>query len=293
MLRSYVEKGGDVLWVGKDLATALRAGGLLGRELQVTEAAGDYSLISRVELTHPLFAPFADARYADFTKIHFWHHRQIKWQPGADELPALNVLAAFDDGDPYLLEQPLGKGAIRLMTSGWQPADSQLALSSKFLPILEEMIRRKDAVAVGAQYAVGDAISVPTAARTESAQIVDPAGKTTPLAGAATFAGTDRPGIYHFQFSGQDVPMAVNVAPTESLTKTVPLEDLEQWGVKFTSPEAVQAALEQERILRNNELENRQKYWRWLLLGVLGLLALETALAGRLSRGATPEGAAT
>jgi hypothetical protein len=295
VLRSYVENGGDVLWVGRDLATAQRAGVLLGRELQVTEATGDYSLISRVELTHPLFAPFADARYADFTKIHFWHHRQIKWQPsaGSNELPALNVLAAFDDGDPYLLEQPLGKGTIRLMTSGWQPADSQLALSSKFLPILEEMIRRKDAVAIGAQYSVGDAITVPATARAGDARIVDPSGKATSLAEAATFAGTDRPGIYHLQISGQNIPVAVNLAPSESLTKPVPLEDLEEWGVKFTSPESVQAAIEQERILRNNELENRQKYWRWLLLGVLGLLALETALAGRLSRGAIKEGAAT
>jgi len=47
------------------------------------------------------------------------------------------------------------------------------------------------------------------------------------------------------------------------------------------------------RFMRNNELENRQKFWRWLVVGVLGLLALETALAGRLSRGAITEGAAT
>ena len=237
----------------------------------------------------------ADARYADFTKIHFWHHRQIKWpkSAGSNELSALNTLAAFDSGDPYILEQPLGKGIIRLMTSGWQPTDSQLALSSKFLPILEEMVRRRDAVAIGAQYSVNDPITVPAAARVGSAQIVDPAGKTTPLAAATTYAGTNQPGVYHLKLNGQDIPLAVNIAAEESLTKPVPLEDLEQWGVKFTSPETVQAAVEQERIQRNNELENRQKYWRWLLLGVLGLLALETALAGRLSRGAITEGAAT
>ncbi len=113
------------------------------------------------------------------------------------------------------------------------------------------------------------------------------------MAGARAFADTDQPGIYDIKLDGADIPVAVNVAPEESLTKAVPLEDLEEWGVKFTSPESVEAALEQERILRTNELENRQKYWQWLILGVLGLLALETALAGRLSRGAIKEVAAT
>jgi hypothetical protein len=61
----------------------------------------------------------------------------------------------------------------------------------------------------------------------------------------------------------------------------------------LTSPELTQKLAEQQRILLNNELENRQKAWRWLLLGVLGLLAVETALAGRLSRGASQKGAAT
>jgi hypothetical protein len=32
------------------------------------------------------------------------------------------------------------------------------------------------------------------------------------------------------------------------------------------------------------EWENRQKLWRWLIVGVLGLLAAETALAGHLAR---------
>jgi hypothetical protein len=30
-------------------------------------------------------------------------------------------------------------------------------------------------------------------------------------------------------------------------------------------------------------LENRQKLWRWLIVGVLAVLVLETALAGRLA----------
>ena len=44
-----------------------------------------------------------------------------------------------------------------------------------------------------------------------------------------------------------------------------------------------------ERHLRTIELENRQKMWRWMIVGVLGLLAAETALAGRLAHRALKE----
>ena len=40
---------------------------------------------------------------------------------------------------------------------------------------------------------------------------------------------------------------------------------------------------EQRRQLQIVELENRQKLWRWLIVGVLGLLVVETALAGHLA----------
>jgi hypothetical protein len=40
------------------------------------------------------------------------------------------------------------------------------------------------------------------------------------------------------------------------------------------------------------EVEQRQKLWRWLIVAALGVLLLETLIAGRLSR-ATPSHAAS
>ena len=289
-LREYAQGGGTVLWVGKDVAAVEGAGALVGRDLKATEASGDFALIGRVVGGHPLFAPFADARYGDFTKIHFWHHRTVK---EAEDAGGWTVLAWFDGGDAYLLEQTLGKGVVRLMTSGWQPGDSQLALSSKFVPLMEEMVRRKDALVVGSQYAVGDVIAAPVEGG--DVQVKGPDGKITQLSAGGRFSGADKPGIYHLLVGGaggQDVALAVNLASEESRTMPVAAQELEQWGVKFTDLRTERALAEQERFLRNNELENRQKFWRWLLLGVLGLLAVETALAGRLSRGGTTKRAA-
>jgi hypothetical protein len=192
-----------------------------------------------------------------------------------------------------LIEQPVGKGVIRLLTSGWQPVESQIALSaSKFVPLMEEMVRRKDAIVVGSQYVVNDAIALPKV-DSGTIQIKDSAGKTSQIASNTAFTGADKPGIYHLLANGQDVPLAVNVAPEESRTVPQVAEDLEQWGVKFTNAELEKSLAEKEKFLRNSELENRQKSWRWLLISVLGLLAVETALAGRLSRSAIKERTAT
>ncbi len=34
-------------------------------------------MLSEIAFDHPLFAPLAGAQYSDFTKIHFWKHRQF------------------------------------------------------------------------------------------------------------------------------------------------------------------------------------------------------------------------
>jgi hypothetical protein len=64
-------------------------------------------------------------------------------------------------------------------------------------------------------------------------------------------------------------------------------EDLERWGAKVGKPASADEIAARDRRLKSAELENRQKLWRWLILGVLGLLAVETALAGRLAKRTT------
>ena len=291
-LRQFAEAGGDVLWVARDVAGAEKAGQLIGQTLQAKEAGGDFSLIGRVETGDPLFAPFADARFADFTKIHFWHHRTVKWE-GAN---GPRILAWFDGGDPFLIEQAIGKGRVRVMTSSWQPSDSQLALSSKFVPLMDEMVERKDAVLGETQYAVGDTLALPAAAGNSAPRVmIAPDGKQTELGQAATaFAGADQPGIYRLNVDGKETPIAVNVSPDESHTAPVmgPAEQLAQYGVNLGKPQDAKELAAQERRLLTAELENRQKLWRWLIVGVLGLLAVETALAGRLARRALRQAAA-
>ena len=240
------------------------------------------SLVSRVEVDHPLFAPFADPRFGNFSKIHFWKHRRLT-------LPAASparTIARFDNGDPFLLEQPIGKGRLLVMTSGWQPADSQLALSTKFVPLIEGLLRRPDRAEFAADYAVGDPIPLPAAAPGEPWRVVTtPEGKQVNLLGdAARFDATTAPGIYRTTVTGEEVPVAVNLSPEESRTAPLTVEDLERWGAKVGTPATPAEIVTRQQQLQRAELENRQKLWQWLIVGVLVLLAAETFVAGRLVR---------
>src|SRR5260221_4371560 len=78
-LRRFAQAGGDVLYVLQDVSAVKTAAELLDeKDLKIEESpARDFSLLGRVDTRHPLFAPFADARFGDFTKIHFWKHRRM------------------------------------------------------------------------------------------------------------------------------------------------------------------------------------------------------------------------
>ena len=286
-LRKHVQVSGDVLWVVRDAqaASGARLAQIMGgAPPQMKEAAGrDFALISRVEFDHPLFAPLADPRFSDFSKVRFWKHRIVK----LDERPGLRVLARFDSGDPFLIEQSIGRGRLLIATAGWHPADSQLALSTKFVPLIEGLLRRRDAVTVQSQHIVGEPIALPApTTQPQPRMLIDPDGHQIRIAdGATTFDGVDRPGIYRLTAPGQEMQLAVNVAPDESRTAPIAVEELEQWGVRLSSSLASTGELvTQQRNLQKIELENRQKLWRWIVLGVIGLLAAETLLAGRLAR---------
>ena len=63
-------------------------------------------------------------------------------------------------------------------------------------------------------------------------------------------------------------------------------------ALRPANPDTNAQATEKQKRLRSTELENRQKLWQWLIVIVLGLLGLETVLAGRLARRSPQEKAA-
>lgn len=281
-LRKFVESGGRLLYVLKGVSTGQSAAKLVQIDaVEIEEAANkNYVLLGRIAFDHPLFTPFADPRFSDFTKIHFWKHRRLKL--GHDTRS--RVIAAFDNGDPFLVERTIGQGTVFLMTSGWQPADSQLALSTKFVPLVTNFIDPNVRAAQKNGYAVLEPIELPKTTDKSRRAVIQPAGNKIELAnGATTFDAAGEPGIYRLMAGGEELAVAVNLDADESRTAPLAVEDLEHRGARLgTQPPAEELAT-QERQMRIVELENRQKLWRWLIVGVLGILVVETALAGRLA----------
>jgi hypothetical protein len=282
-VRRFAEQGKGVLIVINDASMGPTLENVAGLG-KVTVAEGHdrtYSMLAQIDFGHPLFAPFADPRYSDFTKIHFWKHRAIELEPSA----GAHVLARFDGGDLALAEIPRDKGRIWVLASGWRPEDSQLALSSKFVPLLYAMLEQSG---VGReqrwQYAVGDAVTI--AAGSTNVTIRRPDASEVQLAVGEPFAGTDQPGIYTATSAQSSMAFAVNLAPEESRTAPLPLEELERLGLPLQQPPQTSPREAQRRKehLQAVQLENRQKLWRWLIVGALVVLMLETWLAGRATR---------
>lgn len=282
-LRAEVEAGRTLVFVPRSAASAATLGALTGREaisLLETKPAS-YAMFGEIDFQHPLFAPFAEPRYSDFTKIHFWQYRKL--DPAA--LPGARVIAKFDSGDPALLELPLGKGKVYVLTSGWHPDDSQLAVSSKFVPLLWSLLEQSGGVASFAtQYAIGERVTLP--AGVAASGVVGPDGRTSALvAGAGEFAATAQPGIYTLTGGTKPQRFAINLEANESRTAPLSNDDLEQLGVPVARPKADVAALvENKTLLQGIEAENRQKLWRWFIAATLAVLLFETALAGWTAR---------
>ena len=291
-LKGFLTRGRSVLVVLTDDTAGEMLRRLFDAEgIEVAEAASrDYAILGRIEFTHPLFAPLADPGVNDFSKIHFWRHRRVD----LSQAPDVAVLARFDDGDPALFEKRVGRGRLVVLTSGWYPSDSQWARSSKFPPLLSRLLELSGVPdVVSSQYTVGDLVTL-NATQSEASTIPD-AGQTPGSVGrpdgtelenwppGRQFDGTDSPGVYRWSHAGQLRQFAVNVPAEETRTAPLDPEELQRGGALLGAHASRAELVEQHRQMRNAELEGRQKLWRWLIVAAMGVLAVETWLAGHLA----------
>ncbi len=271
-LRLGAEAGGTVFLVmsgpgsTETLGTLLETAGLKSQE----SIPGQFALLGEMESRHPLFAPFSDPRFADFTKIRLWKHRKLD----LSTVPNARVLIRLDDGNPALIEVPVGRGRVLAWTSGWHTDDTQWPLSTKFVPFLLSLLEYSGALpaASSGQTWVGDALTLPALQTPAERRLRFPNGReqVTPP-GETRFTDTLAPGIYSLSGSSSATAFAVNLDPSESRTVPMATDDLERLGVPLARPEtqAADAVVRREE-LHASEAEARQKLWRWFLGATLG-----------------------
>lgn len=292
-LRDYIADGGTVLFAGESpddytrLFTQLGMAPITVREGEVD----DYRMLTSIEYSHPFFAPLSDSRFSDFTKVRFWNYRIVS----LEGIPSSTALARFDNGDAAVIESRIGEGRLIMLTSGWHPRDSQLAVSTKFVPMLNGLV--DELAGIGeyrTSFLVGERVPLAEfrASADELTAIELPSGEQVAVEDDMnSFSDTVTPGLYTLISNGSkttsagQVSFAVNLDSSESQVSPLSDAELAAAGVALKSSESV-AVLEEaaQRQLRAGELENRQKLWQWLVLSVMAILIAETLLASRAAR---------
>lgn len=287
-LLAFIEQGGRVLVVVDSVnvadaatQTALRLLAGDDRLSLSSNPTDQYALLTKIQFDHPLFIPFAEPRFADFSKIQFWKHQRLS--VGDEKL--WNVLATFDDGAPAIASRQRGEGTLFVMAAGWQPTESQLALSTKFVPLISGFISNANKTQPSS-FQVGDTLPLETD-KVISVQSV--AATTIDLPATDNAVIAILPGIYRQQVnepspSIEATTFAVNIPKSESELEPIDPAALEQLGLRFTTEAAEIRAAETERQLQDMELEQAQQWWRTLLLIAFALILLETILAMRSRR---------
>lgn len=248
-LRPVIESGATALYTVRDPASASALATLLGiAAAEATEAVvNDHARLGEIDFKSAVFAPFADARYSDFSGIRFWKYRVLP----PELLEKGKVLARFDSGDPAWLSFPLGEGTVHVLTTTWRPADSQLALTTKFPPLLHSLLGRGNG----------------------------PRGLL--LVG---HGGIESPGIH----ATDDGKIAVQLDPAESELTPLPESELRALGLPLDPPATTPADREATLALSRAEQESRQRLGWWLLTAAAFFFLAETAWAAVAGNRQTP-----
>lgn len=298
-LQRWVENGGTALLVLLDDETTASLAELSGAQAKQSQARqqDDYRMLAELKFDSPLLRPFANPKFNDFTKIRFWRHQAVELDSKAEA----EVIARFDNDDPAIWRRAIGQGQVFTLASGWQPEHSQLALSSKFLPLIAELVELSAKIPqLRDSLLVGQPLRFPAGVDGKTRTLIKPDQNRVPIASDETeFAETDLPGIYRLQNQstaiatvanengiarGNEFLFAVNVDRAESETEPLAIEQLESLGVKVGQQTTGTESLTEMRAIRDQDLEERQKVWKWLIVAAICLLIGETWLAGRTGR---------
>jgi len=277
--RAELAKGHTALAVLTDAADSQKLLSLCGMDGATVEEAGNSEMrLQELDFQSPWLSPFAEARFGDFTGIRFWKHRKVTFPASAQP----QILAKFEDGSPAWCVLPIGKGQLHVMTSGWQPADSQFARSSKFAPLMIRLLEESAGIAPQSiQRLVGEPLWTNASDR-PTALVLPNQTRLTESSQIADAAIAQQPGIYTLLQEDEETQIAVNLPPDESRTTPLDLEQLVANGVPMGTAQrtaSLARAAEQRQQLHREELEQQQKLWWWLLVALAVILLLESALA--------------
>ena len=282
-LKAWVEQGGLLFCVVAEPvafeSVSLLVPGVRMGSLEIEE--DDYAMLGTIDFSHPLFLPLSGPRFNDFTSIRFWKRTDVRL---ADSSEDVQVIARFDDDSVALWQNRIGRGTVIGFSSSWRPQDSQLAMSTKFVPLITNLLGMSDEADEAFENRfVGDRIRIPDGKNGWVIKVPD--GSSLQGDGASDRPQYfEMPGIYTLEKSNEKRLIAVNMNPDESQTAPMDPDRLESFEVKMGEQPTRAELVGSLQKLKDRQLEQRQNIWKWLLLAVMGLLIIETWFAGKRSQ---------
>jgi hypothetical protein len=303
-LKQFVEQGGGLFvvlaerspWSGGERPLLPGSPGSPVERL----SKGSSGTLGFLDYSHPVFDDFKDPRNGTFTGIRFYRYRTL--DPGAAD----RVLARYDDGAAALVERRVGSGRVIAFTSTLDPSWTNFPTQIMFPVIVPEILkylgryeepsawytvgRMLDiSVPIGAIVREGSAGDIREATRKASAVVVSPSGRQNTMGegGSETIELAEQ-GFYSVRMQGtgdrRPYEVAVNLDPAESdLSALSPTDFLGNATGRAAAVTPAGQSLEKPE-LTPADIEKKQSFWWFLLVGgVLALLA-EAVLANRLSK---------
>ncbi|HWB11417.1 MAG TPA: BatA domain-containing protein [Pirellulales bacterium] len=249
----FVQGGGKLLVFGGENVTAdrtanLKQAGLTPGEIVGVHAATDLPLrLQSWDVRHPIFAAFSDPQLGDLRRLSFSACTNIV--PAADA----EVLAAFRDGKPALIERRHKKGSILWFTSSGDREWSDWPRSRLYLPLVYQLIGYQTGLAAG--------------------------GRVRPvvLEGKVDLPGDMAPGIV----AGDGYSSVVNTSPRESETERCPAEEfVNRFGLKLADAEQAPAPASPVHASLGTEMIESE-LWQWVALALLTAFVIESLVANR------------
>ncbi|HZP48020.1 MAG TPA: BatA and WFA domain-containing protein [Vicinamibacterales bacterium] len=286
VLKRYVERGGGLLVVTGDHTTWPTQEmdllpGRLGPAVDRTD--GLPGSLGYLDYSHQVFELFKAPRSGDFSAAHVFRYRTVDVTEGD------RVLARYDDGAVAAAERKVGQGRVVVWTSTLDDSFTDIGVKPVFLPLVHQMVRYLARYEQPASwYTVGQVLDVAQRAKGRTDRIVvTPSGARVAQGGKGLVELSEQ-GVYELRSvsggaTARPESIAVNIDPVESDLAPLDTRELVAAVTGHANPESAEPAMAEQ--LTREEIEKRQGLWWYLLLGGVGLLAVETLIANRLSRG--------
>jgi hypothetical protein len=305
---SYVRAGNGLIWFAGDHVdaaawnkrSALDGVFLLPAVIEQTISTSDALGVGRpLDPTvpdHPVCRPLRSLPEDLLSETRLRKMLQVK--PAAS---SSTILSLAGTAAPVLLEHSVGRGQVFMFTTSADSAWNNMALTPVFPMVLQQMVTYLTAREFETSRLVGDSLSLSYVDQPDASEAVfdTPSGDTIAVPVlehrsqyVALLDNARESGFYLARVSLQapGMPVAVNADTAES---DIGSQSSDEVARRFEGTDIVVAQSEADLLDAVEQSRTGRSFWFLLLLSVLGLLVVESLLAGRKSKGPTAKSNST